>query len=71
MPSCEKCWRDANGDPEEYSRLFDERSGTPCTPEEQAGPDAMKCEVCNRFTVHQYAHVCVLCAHRSATVGKG
>jgi len=59
MSSCEKCWRDAHRGPqysvaEEYSRLIDERKDTPCTPEEQAGPDAKVCPTCTRKTLHQY-----------------
>lgn len=66
MAACEKCWRDAHRGPdysvaEEYARLIRERNDHPCTPEEQAGPDATRCPKCNRMTVHQYAHVCVLC----------
>ena len=67
MPSCEKCWRDAHRGPqfsvvEEYGRLIDERTGEKtCTAEEQAGEDARECLSCRRMTVHQYAHVCVLC----------
>jgi hypothetical protein len=45
MPACEKCWGDAfiaskisgRSQPEEYHRLLDERSESPCTPEQQAG----------------------------------
>lgn len=54
MSSCEKCWRDsrdADDPPREYMRLIESRV---CTPEEQAGPDAMQCPVCLRWTVHQH-----------------
>jgi len=53
MSSCEKCWADAatGGD---YMRLLKSREANPCTPEEQAGPDASVCEVCGRKTMHQY-----------------
>lgn len=59
MSSCEKCWRDAHtgsgrdiGD--EYYRLMKERKGGPCTPEQQAGPDAEECPECKRMTLHQH-----------------
>ena len=66
MPSCEKCWSDAHrGDQfsvaEEYARLISERKDNPCTPEEQAGPDAEECPDCRRKTVHQHCHVCMVC----------
>jgi hypothetical protein len=53
MSSCEKCWADSRtgGD---YMRLLKERESNPCTPEEQAGPDAGQCPVCKRMTMHQY-----------------
>jgi len=56
MPSCEKCWRDSGGDPQEYARLIQERS---CTPEQQAGADATECPVCHKMTIHQYAGRCM------------
>lgn len=62
MPSCERCWRDAQRDPyggvELYEALLQERS---CTPEQQAGEGATKCRQCKRKTVHMYAKVCMLC----------
>lgn len=56
MSTCEKCWRDAHwlsegSVPDTYARLVKERN---CTPEEQAGPDAMMCPDCRRMTMHQY-----------------
>lgn len=62
MPSCEKCWRDARGDAEEYSRLVKERDevGNKCTPEQQAGHEAGTCEFCLRKTVHMYSEVCMV-----------
>lgn len=68
MPSCEKCWRDAHGDPEKYRRLLEKRnaSGRKCTPEQQAGgEDAELCEFCGRRTVHVYSDVCMVpgCLH--------
>lgn len=69
MGSCEKCWRDAGGDPDRYSQLIVERNrvGQPplCTPEDQAGPDAGKCPVCGRMTVHQWtsARMCGCSGH--------
>ena len=59
MASCEKCWKDANGNAERYSQLIKERFSEPCTPEEQAGEDAKNCDKCGRKTVHQYIRVCV------------
>ncbi len=66
MPSCEKCWRQAGGNPEEYHRLVYLRNeqGKECTPEEQAGPSATICPKCNRRTVHQFAERCVICGQR-------
>jgi len=64
MPSCERCWSDsrhADDSQAEYQRLLDERD---CTPEQQAGPDAAVCPTCDRSTVHQYAHVCMVCGFR-------
>lgn len=65
MPSCEKCWSDAHREPydvaEEYQRLMDERKGKPCTPEQQAGPDATLCAKCQRMTRHQICGVCMAC----------
>ena len=66
MPSCERCWRDAhfaalhgNANKEDCYRLLVEQRD--CTPEQQAGDDAGKCGPCNRFTVHQYARICMAC----------
>jgi hypothetical protein len=71
MPSCEKCWRDAGciaaskmtSKAEEYTKLITQRDkeGKTCTPEEQAGPEATICAICNRKTVHQYARICMNC----------
>lgn len=59
MSACEKCWSDAHSRDqfnvaEEYSKLIDERRDHPCTPEEQAGPDAGRCGQCGRKTIHQF-----------------
>ncbi len=59
VSSCEKCWSDAHRGPdfsvsEEYGRLMDERRLSPCTPEEQAGVNAMTCPGCARLTLHQH-----------------
>ena len=59
MPSCEKCWTDADGNPEKYSQLVNDRKNNPCTPEEQAGECASTCQKCKRITVHQYTKQCV------------
>jgi hypothetical protein len=68
MPSCEKCWSDAHRGQqfsvhEEYRRLIAERdrSGNPCTPEQQAGPDALQCAKCRRWASHQHCGVCMVC----------
>ena len=59
MSTCEKCWSDAHhyyGDSvgETYLRLRTARKDTPCTPEEQAGPDAAECPTCGRKTIHRH-----------------
>lgn len=62
MASCEKCWRDAGGDPERYRELIEDRTGTmeECTLEEQAGgDDAKQCDKCGRQTVHCIVGRCV------------
>ncbi len=59
MPSCEKCWADAYGNPVRYSRLIKERKDNKCSPEEQAGEYASICPKCNRRTIHQYANICM------------
>jgi hypothetical protein len=56
MPSCEKCWKDAGGNPDRYTKLVRERK---CTPEEQAGDDAGNCNSCGRRTMHQHCHICM------------
>ena len=65
MAACEKCWRDAGGNPSEYERLLVLRKGNNCTPEQQAGDDAADCPTCKRKTIHQYAHVCMICGYRA------
>lgn len=61
MTSCEKCWKDSGGDPEEYHRLTHFRAGDPCSPEEQAGEeDARLCPKCKLNTVHVYAGRCMV-----------
>lgn len=64
MSSCEKCWRDAQSNAagcvsDEYHRLIRERADHPCTPEEQAGPDAGECFECKRRTLHQITKQCM------------
>jgi hypothetical protein len=56
MPSCEKCWRDAGGNPLRYHLLLDQRD---CTPEEQAGEDAKICPKCKRKAIHQFSKICM------------
>jgi len=59
MSSCEKCWKDAGGDPDKYHRLIQDRLNNPCTPEEQAGEFATICPNCQRKTIHQYTQKCM------------
>jgi len=67
MACCEQCWSDAHGLARErpgdvvehYYRLLAERKSNPCTPEEQAGPDATVCQRCGRRTLHQYTRDCM------------
>jgi hypothetical protein len=71
MPTCEKCWSDAHGDPyvgvpERYRELLAERHANPCTPEEQAGPAATECPMCHRRTCHQHCGVCMACGYDPA-----
>ncbi|GIV43937.1 MAG: hypothetical protein KatS3mg035_1060 [Bacteroidia bacterium] len=72
MASCEKCWSDAYmrtlSDPmksqyEHYVDLIKERYNKPCNAEQQAGDYAVLCPKCNRYTVHQFAHKCVICGY--------
>jgi hypothetical protein len=56
MPSCEKCWRDSDGNPDRYAELVEQRN---CTPEEQAGEHAGVCYICARRTRHQYCYTCM------------
>ena len=68
MPSCEKCWNDAFWmsyiDPDKtqaeyYTEIIKERKDSPCTPEQQAGPDAEECPKCKRKCLHQCTHDCM------------
>lgn len=69
MASCEKCWSDAGIDArllggekaERYGELIEKRKANPCTPEEQAGPDAEVCPQCDRRTIHQWTGECMAC----------
>lgn len=62
MTSCEKCWRDAGGDPEAYRELIELRSGDDaCTPEQQAGLAATQCPKCDRKAVHEVVGRCMAC----------
>lgn len=54
MSTCEKCWADAHSVADEYVRLLRERRDHPCSPEEQAGPNARECPWCGRMTLHQH-----------------
>lgn len=56
MSACEKCWRQAGGNPDYYRELVKTRS---CTPEEQAGLAASVCPECKRQTLHQYTGECM------------
>ena len=55
MSSCEKCWRDAEGDVDDYRARV---KNCNCSPEDEAGPDATVCKACKRRTVHQHSHLC-------------
>jgi recombinational DNA repair protein RecR len=77
MPTCEKCWNDSQGPySTEYSYrdLVAEREaeGKSCTSEQQAGPDASKCKVCQRMTLHQHCGICMNseCASRAKSKEK-
>jgi hypothetical protein len=62
MASCEKCWRDAGGDPKRYAELVDSRTGRAdeCTLEDQAGGhEAAECSGCHRKTVHCVLGFCI------------
>lgn len=54
MSACEKCWVDAQALGLPYSVMIMKRRDTPCTSEEQAGPDAGQCQTCKRMTLHQH-----------------
>lgn len=65
VPSCERCWADSrlatlSGDDGAYQRLLEQRGPSGCTPEQQAGPDARKCPICQRMTVHQHVGECMV-----------
>lgn len=71
MPSCERCWADSRlaafgGDDCAYRRLLQSRN---CTPEEQAGENALTCATCGRRTIHQHVRDwCMACnAQRTST----
>ena len=70
MASCEKCWSDSyqraitdtsKNQTEHYISFLEERYNSPCTAEEQAGEDRSYCNRCERWTVHQHTHQCVIC----------
>jgi len=74
MAACEKCWRDAGGDPDRYDSLVKQRneSGNECTPEQQAGSeDAEICPSCKRKTIHLYTHKCMNTNCAIAVLNKG
>jgi hypothetical protein len=57
VSSCEKCWADSRmPGVGPYHQLVAAREfmGVPCTPEQQAGPDAGECPTCKRKTLHQH-----------------
>lgn len=64
MAACEKCWTQAynrmlvtgKSQTECYQELIKLNN---CTPEEQAGIDASKCQECNRKTVNPNAAQCM------------
>lgn len=59
MSSCEKCWSDHYVLGIDYGDLVKQREANPCTPEEQAGPDATQCPTCQRLTLHQSTGECM------------
>ena len=71
MARCEKCWSDARVQAkisrrsvsECYQDLLGTRKDNPCSPEEQAGPDATECPECNRMTAHQHCRICMACGY--------
>lgn len=54
MSACEKCWVDSKLLGTNYIELVESKKDNPCTPEQQAGPDAKQCPKCGRMTLHQY-----------------
>lgn len=66
MSACEKCWRDSRRE-DNYAEVLASRAENPCTPEEQAGPDATVCPACGKRTAHQITGQCmdVACNHRA------
>jgi len=73
MASCEKCWREAGGDPVLYRQLLRQRRDNPCTLEEQAGGEhAGLCESCQRRIVHCVTGQCLHpdCKSRNQSVAK-
>jgi ribosomal protein L37E len=63
MSVCQKCWSDALGNADRYSKLIDERKNNPCTPEEQAGREATECSKCKRITIHEITGECMACGY--------
>jgi len=65
MAACEKCWSDAFflggsvSQAEKYSKLVEIRIHNPCTPEQQAGVDALVCELCKRKCMHPVLKECM------------
>jgi len=61
MSCCEKCWSDAHRSPyDSVAELYEILvKKSKCTPEEQAGKDATKCDSCNRKTRHQWTKECM------------
>lgn len=56
MSCCEKCWTDSIAMGLGYHELLRQRVKNPCSPEEQAGPDAGECPKCKRKTLHQHTN---------------
>jgi hypothetical protein len=65
---CERCWAEAEslrdwgyGDyniVDAYKKALEHNS---CTPEQQAGPGALLCNACQRFTVNALINCCARC----------
>jgi len=68
--TCEARW--SNAHELQFTRGFDSQGAAYLSlvlycshsAEERAGPDAGSCLMCDRRTIHQHAHECVICGHK-------